>query len=66
MEYAFANRIGQRVRKSFKDPYDAYQNNAREDAGNGKELCEVQNGVVTEILQTKIISLKWEPKNWQY
>jgi hypothetical protein len=53
--YAFAKSIGQKVNKSYIDPYDAYYQRSKK----GKELCLVSDGKVIEILPTKLITTKW-------
>ena len=42
------------VIKSYKDPYDAYDNRAQ-----NKQLSLIINGVIVEHLDTKLISVRW-------
>ena len=54
MSFAFANKLGVSVSKSFNNPYDAFK-----DQNNKKELCLVSDNRVIMILDTKMISVKW-------
>jgi hypothetical protein len=51
--YAFADYLGQKVNKSYLDPYDAYQDL------RGEELCLILSNKVVKVLDTKLISVKW-------
>jgi len=52
--FAFANNLGEKVLESYDNPYDAYQNR-----NNKNELCLISENKVINILDTKIISIKW-------
>ena len=54
MSFVFANKLGEKVSKSYNNPYDAYQNRTF-----NNELCLVSdNLVVIKILDTKMILVK--------
>jgi len=58
LSYAFVDNTTKQVSKSYKDAYDAYAYQYREDNDNDK-LCLIQNNKVIMILNTKIISVRW-------
>jgi len=53
MSFAFANKLGEKVSKSYNNPYDAYQNR------KFYEVCLVVDNHVLNILDTKMITVKW-------
>ena len=53
MSFAFVNKLGEKVSKSYNDPYDAYYNQIK------KKLCLVKNKRVIYILDTRMIFVKW-------
>jgi len=55
MSFAFANKLGENVSESY-NPYDAYQNH---NYNQKKELCLISDNRVINILDTKMISVKW-------
>jgi len=54
MSFAFANKLGVSVSKSYNNPYDAFQNQNLK-----HELCLVSDNRVIRILDTEMISVKW-------
>ena len=54
MSFAFVNKLGEKVSKSYNNPYDAFPNQ------NFKpKLGIISDNIVINILDTKMISVKW-------
>ena len=58
LTYVCADHIGERISKSYADPYDAFSNQNSHQYADRNNLCLVKNKKVVEILN-KMIAIKW-------